>query len=135
MASPSMTETDLAALRDDVCTDNYGCSMPKPPYMMIAERRAAADEIESLLRQAATWDDDYNRLVKSDAAAIAEANARADTAEQRLAGAKWALTTIAGPPERDPDDPPIYQPRWSACQCRDIARDTLAKIGETNDRG
>ena len=36
-----------------------------------------------------------------------------------------ALTTIAGPPERDPDLPPIYQPRWSVEQCRYIARAAL----------
>jgi hypothetical protein len=42
-----------------------------------------------------------------------------------------ALTTIAGPPERDPDLPPIYQPRWSVEQCRYIARDALQpKEGE-----
>jgi len=42
-----------------------------------------------------------------------------------------ALTTIAGPPERDPDLPPIYQPRWSAEQCRYIARAALQpKEGE-----
>lgn len=42
-----------------------------------------------------------------------------------------ALTTIAGPPERDPDFPPIYQPRWSVEQCRHIARDALQpKEGE-----
>ena len=42
-----------------------------------------------------------------------------------------ALTTIAGPPERDPDLPPIYQPRWSVEQCRYIARAALQpKEGE-----
>ena len=42
-----------------------------------------------------------------------------------------ALTTIAGPPERDPDLPPIYQPRWSVEQCRHIARAALQpKEGE-----
>jgi hypothetical protein len=42
-----------------------------------------------------------------------------------------ALTTIAGPPERDPDLPPIYQPRWSVEQCRYIARAALqSKEGE-----
>jgi len=38
---------------------------------------------------------------------------------------RQALTTIAGPPERDPDLPPIYQPRWSVEQCRYIARAAL----------
>ena len=42
-----------------------------------------------------------------------------------------ALTTIAGPPERNPDLPPIYQPRWSVEQCRHIARAALQpKEGE-----
>jgi hypothetical protein len=42
-----------------------------------------------------------------------------------------ALTTIAGPPERDPDLPPIYQPRWSVEQSRYIARAALQpKEGE-----
>ena len=36
-----------------------------------------------------------------------------------------ALTTIAGPPECDPDLLPIYQPRWSVEQCRYIARAAL----------
>ncbi len=36
-----------------------------------------------------------------------------------------ALAAIAGPPERDPEKPPIYEPRWAARQCRDIARTAL----------
>jgi hypothetical protein len=36
-----------------------------------------------------------------------------------------ALITIAGPPERDPDLPLIYQPRWSVEQSRYIARAAL----------
>ncbi len=91
---------------------------------------AAADEIERLLRRAATWDDDYNRLVKSDAAAIAEANARADTAEQRLAEAREALNRIL--------DETRYCPNSYAAAAYRIALATLAtlaKIGETNDRG
>ena len=43
----------------------------------------------------------------------------------RIAKLERALTIIAGPPERDPDLPPIYEPRWSNGQCRDIARATL----------
>lgn len=44
---------------------------------------------------------------------------------QEIERLRGALTTIAGPPERDPDLPPIYQPRWSVEQCRYIARAAL----------
>ena len=56
----------------------------------------------------------------------ATAIAAKDAEIERL---REALTTIAGPPERDPDLPPIYQPRWSVEQCRYIAR--LAREGWT----
>ena len=53
---------------------------------------------------------------------VSEERDRLELENERL---REALTTIAGPPERDPDLPPIYQPRWSVEQCRYIARAAL----------
>jgi hypothetical protein len=52
---------------------------------------------------------------------IAERNATIASQAAEIERLREALTTIAGPPERDPDLPPIYQPRWSVEQSRYIA--------------
>ena len=54
-------------------------------------------------------------------------------AERQRDELRKALETISGPPEepweRDHMLPPRYLPRWSAPQCRDIARQALANQG------
>jgi regulator of replication initiation timing len=66
-------------------------------------------------------DKDFEQF-KADVRGLIDDTNRLWAENERL---REALTTIAGPPERDPDLPPIYQPRWSVEQCRYIARAAL----------
>ena len=88
----------------------------------------AATEIEALLDRIAKLE---AKLVDTNAERIevelllSEAADRIAKLEAEGDALREALKTIAGNPEPDPDIAPIYDPRWSAEQCRAIARAAL----------